>query len=326
MSGAARERPRKSRLGLVLLVVVFGLIAAWAAGLFGSGTTVTGLAFEARPYVMFGLVPSFTRQGELTKTSNALGYRGAEIAIPKPAGTTRIVCLGGSTTYGWQVNDDEAWPAVLQELLNDAAPDLTVEVVNAGVESYTSAESLANLAFRVLELQPDLLVVHHAANDVRPRRYANFVPSYDHYRKVWNGSPTGYDPQGGELSGINFFIQQAHPAEAGEPLANLAAAGTGTFLRNMISMLGVAEAHGLPLVLTTLPYDAEGAKADPGLGPGIDEHNALLRGLASQRGVPLVDLAARFSGNGFIDPIHLDAAGCREKAQLMANGLVDLLP
>ena len=31
---------------------------------------------------------------------NALGFRGPEIALRKPPGTCRIVCLGDSTTFG----------------------------------------------------------------------------------------------------------------------------------------------------------------------------------------------------------------------------------
>src|SRR5262245_52633443 len=40
-------------------------------------------------------------------TSNAMGFRGPEVAIPKPPELIRIVLLGGSTTHGWGVNDSE---------------------------------------------------------------------------------------------------------------------------------------------------------------------------------------------------------------------------
>jgi len=305
--------------------------AWWLSPFSGGGVTVTGLAFEAKPYVMFGLVPSFTREGQPLRSSNALGYRGAELQQPKPEGRTRVVCLGGSTTYGFRVADSEAWPAVLGRLLSAARPELDIEVVNAGVESYTSAESLARLAFDVLELKPDLLVLHHAANDVRPRRYPGFEPGYGHFRKVWNGSPEGYAPTGGELSGINFFIQQApdpaaDAAEPGDVLSRLERAGTGSFRRNLISMLGVAAAHDVPLVLTTMPYDPASIGSDPGLGPGIDQHNDVLRALAAERDVPLVDLATLFGGGGFVDPIHLDPKGSRRKARLLVEPLAALLP
>jgi hypothetical protein len=36
---------------------------------------------------------------------DALGYRGADVPVPKPEGELRIVCLGGSTTYTPKAED-----------------------------------------------------------------------------------------------------------------------------------------------------------------------------------------------------------------------------
>ena len=44
-----------------------------------------------------------------------------------------------------------------------------VEVINAGSGRYASWESLLNLQFRVLDLEPDLVIVYHGVNDVHPR-------------------------------------------------------------------------------------------------------------------------------------------------------------
>jgi hypothetical protein len=40
-------------------------------------------------------------------SSNSRGFRGAEIAVPKPGNVWRIVCLGGSTTEGIGVGNGE---------------------------------------------------------------------------------------------------------------------------------------------------------------------------------------------------------------------------
>ena len=114
------------------------------------------------PEVDYGLAPS-------NPEHDALGYRGGEVQIPKPAGTFRIVALGGSTTYGTSVTAAESYPAQLQQVLRDDYGYANVEVVNAGVAGYTTFQTFANLAYRVTELQPDLVIIYHAGNDVLPR-------------------------------------------------------------------------------------------------------------------------------------------------------------
>ena len=100
---------------------------------------------------------------------NSLGYRGPEVAVPKPAGTYRIVLLGGSTTYSGGMEDTaDTLPARLQALLQQRG-HTQVEVVNAGVSGYSSFESVANLQYRVLDLQPDLMMVYHGINDIHTR-------------------------------------------------------------------------------------------------------------------------------------------------------------
>jgi lysophospholipase L1-like esterase len=100
---------------------------------------------------------------------NALGYRGDEIDMPKPAGQFRIACLGGSTTYTSDVKDyRDAYPYLLEKYIKSKGYE-DVAVVNAGAGSWSSWESLVNFQFRVLDLDPDLIVVYHGINDISPR-------------------------------------------------------------------------------------------------------------------------------------------------------------
>jgi lysophospholipase L1-like esterase len=100
---------------------------------------------------------------------NSLGYRGLEVTVPKPPGEFRIVCLGGSTTYTSVVSDHRlSYPAQLQEHLRAAGFE-NVTVVNAGLYDYTTWEMLINFQFRVLDLEPDLVIVYHGINDIQSR-------------------------------------------------------------------------------------------------------------------------------------------------------------
>ena len=118
---------------------------------------------------------------------NSLGFRGDEIQIPKPKGTFRIVLLGGSTTYTSGVPDyQKSYPYLLEMILKRTLP--SVEVVNAGCIRYSTWESLINLEFRVLDLEPDIVVVYHGINDVHPR----LVYPYEAYRGDNSGARSPY--------------------------------------------------------------------------------------------------------------------------------------
>jgi lysophospholipase L1-like esterase len=98
-----------------------------------------------------------------------LGYRGEEIALPKPAGEFRIVCMGGSTTYTSGVEDYHlTYPELIeQELLDHGYRN--VNVINAGVPGWTSWECLINFEFRALDLEPDMTIFYEAINDINTR-------------------------------------------------------------------------------------------------------------------------------------------------------------
>ena len=114
------------------------------------------------PYVHFVPNPNF-------EDHNSLGYRGDEFTIEKPENIFRIVAIGESTTYGFGVNYSLAYPARLQEILHTDYGYNNVEVINGGVIGYTSYEVLTNFQFRILELDPDLIIYYGALNDADTR-------------------------------------------------------------------------------------------------------------------------------------------------------------
>ncbi len=117
-------------------------------------------------YLGYYLTPNY-QSGK--NKHNSLGYRGEEIALPKPANEFRIVCLGGSTTYTSGVEDyNLSYPELLeQEILQRGYAN--VNVINAGVPGWTSFECLINFQFRVLDLEPDLIIFYEAINDIHTR-------------------------------------------------------------------------------------------------------------------------------------------------------------
>lgn len=83
-------------------------------------------------------------------------------AAPRAVGRPRVVALGDSLTAGLGLRPEEAYPAILQQRLDEAG--LGYEVVNAGVSGETSAGGLRRLDWA---LQGDVraLVVALGGND-----------------------------------------------------------------------------------------------------------------------------------------------------------------
>jgi lysophospholipase L1-like esterase len=84
----------------------------------------------------------------------------------KPGNTIRVLALGGSTTRNAHLPEGERYPRVLESLLQAAYPESPVQVLNAGMDWYTTKHLLINYVTNVRETQPDLVVIMEAINDL----------------------------------------------------------------------------------------------------------------------------------------------------------------
>jgi len=143
-------RPRQLLLNLGLAAALLLAAEGWAS--------LSELPPKYRLSASLGyeLVPGFQGRHE---TVNLAGLRGAEIG-PKRPGSLRILAMGGSTTWGHKVHDDETWPVALERELR-AATGRDVEVLNGGVSGWDLEAVVLALRQRDLEeLQPDLVLVN----------------------------------------------------------------------------------------------------------------------------------------------------------------------
>lgn len=108
--------------------------------------------------------------GDSAVSSDRLPATPAVPAAPLPpapaterADTPVVVFLGTSLTAGYGLEEDQAFPALIQERIDRAALDY--RVINAGVSGDTSAGGLRRLAW-LLRLPISVLVVELGANDM----------------------------------------------------------------------------------------------------------------------------------------------------------------
>jgi lysophospholipase L1-like esterase len=105
-------------------------------------------------------------QDTWTIENNSDGFRGPErSAANEKDDVYRILCIGDSITFGFNVDQNAAYPRQLQGLLEARYPQRRFEVINAGVPGWTWLQGLRFLATRGLALRPSLVVMGHGTND-----------------------------------------------------------------------------------------------------------------------------------------------------------------
>ena len=103
-------------------------------------------------------------QGKAEFRINSLGFRGAEIPVQKPSGTTRILFLGDSITLGGRLPEDATFVSRVGQALGAAR----FEVINAGVGDVGLYEEEETLKTQGIKVQPNVVVLCWYLNDARP--------------------------------------------------------------------------------------------------------------------------------------------------------------
>jgi lysophospholipase L1-like esterase len=166
---------------LILVTVEFGMAllrpdsSAAPAGYAGSAADRSGLQADIdllwrnRPLAQATRAVSpapFRRNPVWTARINSDGFRGPERTHDREDGEPyRILCLGDSVTYGFNVGQDATYPARLERMLSKKHPGRRFEVINAGVPGWSWVQGAAFLLRDGLALRPDLIVAAHGTDE-----------------------------------------------------------------------------------------------------------------------------------------------------------------
>jgi lysophospholipase L1-like esterase len=357
---------------VVTAVGAVALLALELAGLFVPALSAAALdpdralveqaRVEPHPYLGYANRPGFTRQpyglDRRQISHNALGLRGPETTWAKPPGVYRILCVGGSSTYGdGCTSDATTWPARLQAHLADAVAPLEVEVLNAGCQGWSTFESLINLSLRGVDLEPDLVVVYHAINDVRCALWNEPAPDNAHWRAVWPVERPSAPQRWLERTTTWRLLRSLDPAwraGRGGDLGRYAIAGYpgdehsydtpsdlgfASVRRNLASLVAVARAHGAQVVLGLQGVrwsDLDGIPGAAAQREGLRRVLAVTREVGAELDVPVVDLASALESEArrqvadggrdrvFTREVHLTDEGADLLARTLARSLLEL--
>lgn len=110
------------------------------------------------PYYKFKANDEYNWEGIPVKI-NSLGFRGPEFSVEKPAGVYRIISLGDSVAFGWEVLEEETYGRKLERILNERSDGLRYEVINVGIPTLNLETERNLLVQEVIKYQPDLVIL-----------------------------------------------------------------------------------------------------------------------------------------------------------------------
>lgn len=120
--------------------------------------------------------------------ANAAGLReDHEIPTNKPAGEYRVLFLGDSCTFGFNVLHNETFVEKVEQILKQRLPGTPVECVNCGVPGYSSYQGLEWLKRYGVQYQPDAVVATFGWND--SRKWDVYTDVEHHERNVRSTPP-----------------------------------------------------------------------------------------------------------------------------------------
>jgi lysophospholipase L1-like esterase len=278
--------------------------------------------------------------------TNSLGFRGPELRVPKPPGTVRIAFLGASTTWCAEVSgNDTVWTHLVAEDLRRAFPRADVDYVNGGVPGYVVKSSLKNLEHRIAPLQPDIVVIYHATNDMsvelRKLAAAKGVsreatvepPSWlSNHSLLWN------------LAEKNFRIwvaQRQAQEKVGRLEVDPASLG-GAFRNDLVALVRRAQQDAGVVAVATFSARLRSGQSDEeqlqaaasalyympfmtpeGLLGSYARYNQVIRDVARETGALLIEGEHEIPGDArhFTDSVHFTDAGSRAMASRVSMAL-----
>jgi lysophospholipase L1-like esterase len=294
-------------------------------------------------------------------STNALGYRGGALAIPKPRSERRVFLVGGSTIECFYLDDTQSVDAVVERELRKATPsEQEAHVYGAGKSGDATWDHVSMLVHRIVHLQPDAVVVLSGANDLigecRGADYLHRAREGPHrtfglmldlltseFQIVRHVRAIGPSTEARRLQEITYRSKYGEKISgfAGIPESDRAPPSDTTGFRiNLRTIAGVASANGIGLVLATQPstwnspdpatrawhwmnVQAGERYREDKMEAALEAFNETTREVAREQGVELCDLARTLPRTGEVmyDDMHFNAQGAERVGREFVEAL-----
>ena len=287
MLGAMLQRfPIVSRIFLSALMTMGVLgVAEW-----GLADAEWSSLYDGDPGVMWWLkgeldlaeVPHVEEGTSFSVKTNSLGIRDGLMPVASPW----VLAMGCSTTFGWGVEADQAWPAVLEK-------ELGVPVVNGGIPGHSTVQGLA-VASKLLTHKPDVVILGWGLRDAQRTTIA------DTERR-----PAAFPRNTALYKFLRRKLQSPVVTKGTIPRVSEA-----QFESNLQTLVSLAEAEGAEVLILDMTERSDNPS-----------HGDVLTRIGPPVVVPKIPNKMVFSA----DPIHLNVRGNEALARMLAPSVSALL-
>lgn len=223
---------------------------------------------------------------------DSYGIRGPEIAVDKDPDQLRILNLGDSIPFGWEVEFSETYGQRLQHMLEQGDSGNNVEVITVAIPGWTPAMAHSYLLDQGLALDPDMVVLAiTVVNDIygngpqvsQDGSVTDWLRDKTH---VWPVLTTETRVLLARTLGPRFLpvlnpprsAQSYYPLDRDDPRwSNL--------LNPVLEIQEICEKLGIPLMVVVFPTAMQ---VNEDAHPDLPQQ--MLRDLGSQLGIQVIDL------------------------------------
>lgn len=282
-------------------------------------------AFQYDPRLLWKLQPGKNLDGLTVDERGLLSWNSSSAKTPRTVRPLTVLCLGDSVTAVTY----KTYPEIAERLATAGANSRPLQVWNAAVPGYSTAQALRQLQ-DLKDLQPDVVVFCFGWSDQLPALNlpdsdlgaANAVTGKIHtllkdvrlYQLI--GSP------------LVTSIQTGLPKSEETDASNGARVPLPQFRQNLLQLIATARSWSATPILATQPENLpDSASADSPTSKALHiQYNQMIRQVATEEKTPLLDLEEEFvrRPREFMlqpDGIHLTGRGHNHVSRLILGAL-----
>jgi lysophospholipase L1-like esterase len=294
--------------------------------------------------------------GEERFRINSLGYRGRDFTVEKPAGVTRIAFYGGSSVFDVDAPGEGDWPHRVERRLK-ADGFSNVEVINAGIPGYTTAEAVGTLFSEGHRFSPDYVLLYAQWNDIKLLRSSKSL------LRELAPDAVREDPRTTYQNALDHFLSndsqlyvrlreryyawklrvgEEGAVPSGEYDDTLSDAALKQYQLNLETFVDVARDIGaVPILMIEARLVARENTSEErsriryeyvllsheGLCRAFEKEDEIIHDVGRRKGVVVIESAQQLTGKGelFASHVHLNERGSEELSRVVASELGRIL-